>query len=254
MARSPEGHERRIRRLKARVISNAPDHMPCCTIPDPTTGIPCGRPTARAAKAGLSAFVCRRHQQHTQRHGSPWCKTPAAAALRPYLSASLSYVASHRADPFIEAALHGLSGIMSGAGLIEIATRLRGLAPDRRAKIALARLREAEVTPARLLAVAVAVHALIENGPASVHRVSDYRIVAIAKAAHRLASGYHRIFAVPDKHGRVMQRTEMHVYPRSSGRVLRHLGEAIERECELVIQKHLASVIALKAARFGTVS
>ena len=38
----------------------------------------------------------------------------------------------------------------------------------------------------------------------------------------------------------------MHAYPRSSGRVLRHLGEMIEKECELVIDHHLAKVLAAK--------
>ena len=124
-SRSPEGRQRRIRKLKARIASAAPDHMPRCTVPHPQTGKPCGRKTARAAKTGLSGFTCRNHQQHTQRHGSPWCPTPSAATLRPYLSAALSYIASHRADPFISAAIAGLEGLMASAGPVEIATRLR---------------------------------------------------------------------------------------------------------------------------------
>jgi hypothetical protein len=43
----------------------------------------------------------------------------------------------------------------------------------------------------------------------------------------------------------------MHAYPRSSGRVLRHLGEMIEKECELVIDHHLSEVLALKIATDG---
>lgn len=137
---------------------------------------------------------------------------------------------------------------MEIAGPVIIATRLRGLPPDQRAKVALARLREAEIEPERLLAIAVAVHALIENDPAVTHRIREWRIVAIAKAAHRLASGYHRIWEVPDNQGRIVQRTELHAYPRSSGRVLRHLGEMIEKKCELVIDQHLARVLALRVA------
>ena len=79
--------------------------MPRCTVPNPTTGKPCGRPTARAAKKGLSAFTCRFHQQFKQRNGSHWCKSPSAAVLRPYLSAALSFIGTHRTDPFISAAL-----------------------------------------------------------------------------------------------------------------------------------------------------
>jgi hypothetical protein len=113
----------------------------------------------------------------------------------------------------------------------------------------LARLREANIKPERLLAIAVAVSALIEADPAAVHRIREWRIVAIAKAAHRLASGYHRVWEVRDDNGRLTQRTEMHAYPRSSGRVLRYLGEMIEKECELVIDHHLSAVLVLKAAR-----
>src|SRR6185312_16364261 len=101
-------------------------------------------------------------------------------------------------DPFVIAAFAGLSGIMASAGPVEIATRLRGLPPERRAKIALARLREANIKPERLLAIPLAVAALIEDVPATIHRIPEWRIVAIAKAAHRLASGYHRVWEVRD--------------------------------------------------------
>lgn len=136
---------------------------------------------------------------------------------------------------------------MAGAGPVEIATRLKGLPPAQRARIALARLREANIKPERLLAIAVAVHALIESEPEKCHRIPDWRIVAIAKAAHRLASGTHRSWPVPQPNGGV-KHIEMHAYPRSSGRVLRHLGEMIEKESELVIYHHLMGLLALKAA------
>lgn len=68
--------------------------------------------------------------------------------------------------------------------------------------------------------------------------------MAIAKASHRLASGDHRVWETRDDSGRVVQRTEMHTYPRSSGRVLRYLGEAIEKECDWVIDQHLDKVVA----------
>lgn len=121
-----------------------------------------------------------------------------------------------------------------------------------RTKVCLARLRERRIAPERLLAIALAVHALIEDAPESCHRIRDWRIVAIAKAAHRLASGTHKVWPVPQPDGRV-KHIEMHAYPRSSGRVLRHLGEMIEKECELVIDRHLAAVVALKRATGGEV-
>jgi len=249
--RSREGHDRRVQKLKVRIASAANDHLLHCAVSDPVTGRACGRPTARAAKQGLSAFVCRYHQAHRQRHGSTWCKSPTAPVLKPYLLLSLALIDGNRRAPFVNAALSGLQGIMDASGPTEIATRLRGLAPERRAKIALARLREANVKPERLLAIALAVNAFILDDPAKVHRTREWRIVAIAKAAHRLASGYHRVWDVRDHNGNVAQRTEMHAYPRSSGRVLRYLGEMIERECELVNDHHLSAVLDLKATREG---
>jgi len=248
-ARSRDAQQKRARKLRARIAA-IDAYMPRCTIPDPVTGSACGRPTARAAKNGLSAFTCRYHQQHKQRHGSHWCKTPSAVTLNPYLSAALSFIGAHRADPFISAALTGTGDIMASAGPVEIATRLTGLPPEQRARIALARLREANIKPERLLAIPLAIAALIENAPATVHRTTEWRIVAVAKAAHRLASGTHRQWPVAQPDGRV-KHIEMHAYPRSSGRVLRHLGEMIEKECELVIDHHLSEVLALKAARVG---
>ncbi|MEY9281669.1 hypothetical protein ABIA03_002861 [Bradyrhizobium yuanmingense] len=243
MARSPHGRRKRIGRLKARVTSDADDHFLRCTIPG------CGRPTARAAKQGLSASLCRKHLVHRQRHGSAWCATPAATVLRPYVRAARSFISSSRADPYVSHALVGLGTLMASAGLAEIATRLRGLPAERRARIALARLREAGIQPERLLAVTIAVHSLIEEAPQVVHRIREWRIVAIAKGCHRLASVY-RPWTFIGADGRV-HRAAKQAYPRSSGRVLRYLGEMIERESEWVIEKHLAAVLALKVARYG---
>jgi hypothetical protein len=231
-------------RLKARITADTKNCFAKCTI------LGCGQPTQRAAKKGLSGTLCRKHVLHRARHGSPWCPSPTAASLRPYIKSALSYIAAHRSDPYIRAALAGLDALMATSGETVIATRLRGLPPERRAKVALARLRDARVKPERLLAIALAVHALIEEAPQAVHRVKVWRIVAIAKAAHRLASGYHRVWEITDANRRV-HRTELHAYPRSAGRLLRLLGTMIEKECELVIDHHLAAVLALKVTRYG---
>ncbi|HWM47691.1 MAG TPA: hypothetical protein VNR11_12355 [Xanthobacteraceae bacterium] len=170
--------------------------------------------------------------------------------MRPYLKAALSLIEPHRDDAYVKAAIAGLRGCLNQAGPAIIATRLRGLPPAERAKAALARLRDSGVKPERLLAITMAVHALIEEAPQVVHRIKEWRIVAIAKAAHRLASGYHRVWEIPDATGRT-SRTELHAYARSSGRVLRYLGDMIEAECEWVIERHLTAVLALKVKRYG---
>jgi hypothetical protein len=248
--RSPDGRQRRAVILKSRIASPDYDHLPFCSVWDPSTGKPCGRPTSRAAKVGLAAFTCRYHQQHRQRHGSTWCKSPRAKTVRPYVTAALAYVEVHSEDVYINTALKALDVLMQTAGPVEIATRLRGLAPEHRAKVALARLREHGVKPERLLAIGLALAALFEEAPANMPRTREFRLVAVAKAVHRLASGTHRKWTVPQPDGST-RKIEMHAYPRSSGRVLRHLGEMIERECEWVIEKHLATVLALKIVRYG---
>jgi len=151
MSRSLGGRQRRLERVVADLTSSEDNYFARCTVPNPATGAACGRPTSRAAREGLSAFICRYHQQHKQRHGSHWCKSPSAAMLNPYLSAALSFIGVHRTDPFVRAALTGMGGIMASAGPVEIATRLTGLPPAQRARIALARLREANIKSERLL-------------------------------------------------------------------------------------------------------
>lgn len=243
--RSLQGRMRRNALLKVRIASPADNHFARCTI------FGCGKPTQRAAKVGLAIALCPKHLACRQRHGSPWCRSPAASALRPYVTAALRFTQNNRHEPYVASALGGLQGLMDRAGPVIIATRLRGLPAGKRAMVALARLREAGVKPERLLAIAVAVHALFEEAPQVVHRIKEFRVVAIAKAAHRLSSGYHRVWETISDDGRIF-RSELHAYPRSSGQVLRHLGVMIEEECGWVIERHLASILEAKIARYGS--
>jgi hypothetical protein len=154
-----------------------------------------------------------------------------------------------QSDRFIKAALTDVKVLLEEAGPIEIATRLNGMSATKRARIALARLRVARIKPERFVATVLAVTALIEEDPGS-HRTKEFRTVQIAKVVHRLASGTHRVWEVQDAYGRT-RRTELHVFPRSSGPVLRLIGRAIEKPCEWVVEKHLASVMTLKVKRYG---
>lgn len=226
------------------------DYMPRCTVPDYKTGKLCGRPTTRASGEGLSPFLCRYHQQHRQRHGSSWCKTPRAKAIEPYLKAVLAYLEVNTDDYYVKHALSALQRCLEDAGPVEIATRLRGRPARERARIALARLRDKGISPSRLLATAIAIRALLLEADGHFARDPEYRQVAVAKAAHRLASGTHKSWEFHQRDGRVV-RTEMHAYPRSSGQVLRHLGEQLEAEAELVIDHHLPAILDLKVARYG---
>ncbi|MCP3395684.1 hypothetical protein [Bradyrhizobium sp. CCGB20] len=216
-----------------------------CAIPG------CRNSTMGAAGAGLAAFHCRKHVEHKARHGSHWHGTYSAAELKPYLAAATSYVRPRaESDRFIKAALSAIALLLEEAGPTEIATRLRGMSPRRRARIALARLRVAGVKPERFVAIVLAITALIEEDPGS-HRTKEFRTVQIAKALHRLASGYHRVWELPDERGRLRKVSELHAFPRSSGQVLRIMGRAVEEHCEWVVEKHLPGVLALKKKRYG---
>jgi hypothetical protein len=69
----------------------------------------------------------------------------------------------------------------------------------------------------------------------------------VVKVVHRLASGSHKGWELPVQRplpGQTKVRvTELHVYPGSRGRVLRHVGQAIEEAVELVVEHHLAGII-----------
>jgi len=211
----------------------------------------CGRPTMGAAGLGIAAFHCRRHVEHKARHGSHWHGTYSAAELKPYLAAATSYVRLwSETDRVIKAALAAVALLLEEAGPTEIATRLKGMSAPRRARIALARLRVAGIKPERFVATVLAVTALVEEDPGS-HRTKEFRTVQIAKALHRLASGYHRVWELPDENGRLRKVSELHAFPRSSGPVLRLIGKRVEQPCEWVVEKHLAAVMGLKVKRYG---
>jgi hypothetical protein len=204
----------------------------------------------RAAGLGLAAFHCRKHVEHKARHGSHWHGTYSAVELKPYLAAATSYIRPRaESDRFIKHALTAVAILLEEAGPTEIATRLKGMSPAKRARIALARLRVARIKPERFVAVVLAVTALIDEDPGS-HRTKEFRTVQIAKAIHRLASGTHRVWEFEDYNGR-KRRTELHAFPKSSGPVLRLIGRKVEELCDFVVKRHLAEVLALKVKRYG---
>ena len=75
-----------------------------------------------------------------------------------------------------------------------------------------------------------------------------------AKLVHRMASGTHKRWEQPTlsvgADGRsVTRNVELHVYPRSRGRILRHIGEDLEEAVELLVAHRLGSMtVALRHA------
>lgn len=214
-----------------------------CAIPG------CKRPTMQATGKGLAELHCRYHVQFKARHGSHWCPTYAAPDLKPYLQSAARWIKANREDPQVAMALYWLKGLLQGSGHAELAHRIKGKPARQRARVAFARLHEAGIGPERLLRIYLAVCALIEDDAGS-HRVEEFRVVQVAKAVHRLASGSHQHWEVPLPDGRTAPLA-MHTFPKSSGFVLRVMGRQIEEACREVASANLHQVRELKRERFG---
>jgi hypothetical protein len=80
--------------------------------------------------------------------------------------------------------------------------------------------------------------------------VTGYRIVQVAKALHRLASGTHRHWDFPMDDGSTAP-LEFHAHPKSFGRVLRVIGKEIEEICSEVTERKLQAIRDLMLQKFG---
>ncbi len=214
-----------------------------CSIPG------CGRETSLSTGKGRAAFHCRYHVQHKARHGSHWCKTYRSADLKPYAIVASKWLQDSRNALAAASAWGDLSRALAFAGHVDPAMNLRGQPASYRAHVAFARLREAGIDPRRLLAIYLGVSALIEDDLGS-HRTCEFKIVQAAKAVHRLASGTHRRWEMFNPLGPAVH-TELHAYPRSSGIVLRKIGETLEKAGELLAREAVPEIIAMKTKRFG---
>jgi hypothetical protein len=195
---------------------------------------------------GLSGRYCKHHIEFKARHGSVWHRSYSAGDLKPYLQAATSYInprlptAPAFANPSIKNAVDRLA-FMIEAAPYEQATRLNGLPASTRAEIAFGRFRKRGVKPETLLIITLAVCALITDDPRA-DKTHEFRQVQTAKACHRRASGFHRVWS---------ERASLHVFARSTGRVLRILGKLLEERCAGVIEDHLEGVLKLKIRRYG---
>ncbi len=219
------------------------DQSQLCAIPD------CGRPAMRPAGVGYSETYCRYHVQFRARHGSHWHPTFKATDLKPYLAVAAEWIEEHRAEVPVAYTLIGLRGLLDGAGRAEPAQDIKRRPAASKARVAFARLREAGVKPERVLAIHMAVAALIEDDAGS-HRINEFRLVQVAKAVHRLASGTHRHWDFPMDDG-TTRPLHFHAYPKSSGIVLRVIGREIDELCAGVTEAALEAVRAARLAKFG---
>lgn len=215
-----------------------------CTVPG------CSRQAEVSEGKGLARYHCRYHVQHKARHGSHWHPTYKASELRPYVQSAERWLKEHRQDPAYRGAYWELEYLLAGAGRVHAAMNLRGQSAEYRARVAFARLRAAEISARRLVAIYLGVSALMEDDWKS-HNVREFRIVQAAKAVHRLASGTHRKWDFWDPLTGGTRLYQIHAYPRSSGLVLRKIGEALEKACADLARAVVPEVIVLRTERYG---
>ena len=209
----------------------------------------CGRLTMIAAGVGVAAGLCKHCIQRKSRHGSAWASSLPAIDLKPYRTVAAKWLRDNRGDFFVWHAIIGLRALFDGAGRPEKAQDIKRRSAAHKARVAFARLREAGVWPDRLLATHVAVAAAIADDTYA-PRDSEYQLVQVAKAVHRLASGSHYRAEWPMDDGTLIP-LKIDTYPRSSGLVLRVIGKELDEICGSVTARALEEVRAAKVAKYG---
>jgi len=235
---SVETRKRRKQDVAARAKRRNAQIRSVCTIPD------CGKPTRTAAGQGLNTRFCRRHEDQYQRHGSPYRGSYGHQQLNPYRRAAFDWLVENAEDFWVKNAVAGVEGLYQNAGPVIEAFRLRGLKPEERARAAWARLRKAEIDLRLPVAAWIAIEMIVRDDPQAM-TTNEYKRVQAAKIIHRMVSGTHKRWEQPRPGGGV-RVTELRKYPISRGRVLRHIGEDIERVAELIVEKHLEDMRAFK--------
>ncbi|ESW73479.1 hypothetical protein X771_01805 [Mesorhizobium sp. LSJC277A00] len=189
----------------------------------------CSRPARAGTGDGLDTRFCRSHADHYARHGSAYKPSYGAREINPYRASALAWLEANQSDTYVANAVDRVATLLRTSGPHIEAFRLRGLSPQERAKAAWARLRKAGVDPRRVVAAWLAVEMIIRDDPQA-ERKAEFKQVQAAKLIHKMASGTHK------RWGEGANVKELHVYPRSRGRILRHVGEALEEACELLVE------------------
>jgi hypothetical protein len=187
----------------------------------------CGKPARAGTDDGLDTRFCRSHADHYSRHGSPYKRSYTAREIEPYRKAATAWLETNQDGLWVRNAIDRVETLYRTAGAHVEAFRLRGLSPEERAKAAWARLRKAKVDPRRVVAAWLAVEMIIRDDPEAETK-TEYKRVQAAKLVHKMASGTHK------RWGEGAVAKELHVYPRSRGRVLRHMGRDLELATELM--------------------
>jgi hypothetical protein len=202
--------------IRRRIAESTSSHTQCVVLD-------CGEATAARAGRGLNRHYCQRHVEHYRRHGSYSKSSYRAHELRPHREAARAWLRARRDSPEVCAAVANVIGLYERSGRPEEAFRLAGKSPEERARNVWAKLRRAQVDPLRVLEAWATVELCHRSDPRP-ERKCEYRWVQAAKAIHRMAGGSHKQWGTEAASTAI----ELHVYPASRGRVLRHVGESTE--------------------------
>ncbi len=172
--------------------------------------------------------------------------------IAPYRKAALVWLIENAEAFWTRKAILGVEGLYAKAGKHVEAFRLRGVDPRQRASAHWARLREHEIDARLPVAAWLAVEMILADDTQAV-TTDEFKRVQAAKVVHRIASGTHKRWEYERKaqwSGMTVppRVEEMHIYPRSRGRVLRHIGEDLEAAVELMVVHHLDDLRAFKHA------
>lgn len=192
----------------------------------------CGQPSRAATQDGLDTFFCRSHADHHSRHGSPYKRSYGAKELAPYHKKARVWLKDREGDLWVKNAILRVETLYNTAGPHVEAFRLRGLSPEERAKAAWARLRKAKVDPRKVIEAWLAIEMIVSDDIQPDGK-PEFKRVQIAKVVHKMASGTHKSWSTAPG-----GKADMHLYPRSRGRVLRHIGADIEGATELILSHH----------------
>lgn len=210
--------------------------------------IGCPHPARAGTDNGLDRRYCRRHADHFSRHGSPTKRSYTAAQLKPHRKTVRKWLKENRQDVWLRNAVDRVKGLYDRSAPHVEAFRLAGMSPRDRAWAAWARLKRAGIDSLKpieawlVIELAVACDLQPEFKP-------EFKRVQAAKLVHRMASGSHKVWEseVPRRMANYftteVQRTELHVYPHSRGRVLRHIGSDLQEACELLVDQHIGALI-----------
>lgn len=225
--------QKRREDVKRRVSRASGDYLRCKVVG-------CPNPPSSSSGEGLNRLYCRRHQDHYARHGSYFKTSYTAAQINPHRKAALRWLKVNGGDPDVRQAVNAIRALYRSGGPSVEAFRLRGLAPNERANAAWARLRVAAVDPLQPIAAWLAIELTVLSDPQPERKV-EFRRVQAAKLVHRMASGSHKRWEQERPGGRMVV-VEMHKYPASRGRVLRHIGEQLERAADLLTAHRLPEI------------